>query len=340
MFVTTNPGGFFAALTLSAMLTLSIPQPASADTAAEDFVVAVAQTELRFWPSAEDFAAHMSGRVEEAMAHSPDLIVFPEDIGLPLIALGDADIIAEAGGVEAAIGGMLARHSAEAGALVMRHGVSPQRALWLLKAPRVREVYHDTFSALAREHEVHIAAGSAPMVLPDRPGEVFNTACVFDPEGVMHVAGTKVNLIPLEAEDGLDFSRGAVEDYVAVPLPGATIGVIVCADGWDPDIARALVEQGADVLVQVSANPEVWTDGTRSGWQDSLFSRVQELEVHGVCVMGVGNLLGLAFQGRSSIVAPRDWTADGSGFVAEVDSATEEALLVLRLNPKRGTKRP
>jgi predicted amidohydrolase len=143
----------------------------------------------------------------------------------------------------------------------------------------------------------------------------------------MHIAGTKVHLVPLEREDGLDLSPGSVEDYAVLRLPGATVGVIVCADAWDPAIAQHLVDQGAEVLMQVSANPEQWAADTRATWREGLFARVQELGVFGVSVMGVGNLLGLPLQGRSAALAPCSWTEDGSGYLAEADSATAERIV-------------
>jgi hypothetical protein len=45
--------------------------------------------------------------------------------------------------------------------------------------------------------------------------------------------------------------------------------------------------QGAEVLLQVSANPEVWSPTHRQGWNQSLFSRAQELGVYGVQCMGL-----------------------------------------------------
>lgn len=328
-------GGVLMALGFTAIL---LAHGASAQTQPADnaeLVVVAAQTELRFPASAEEFAEHMRSRVEAAMVYRPDLIVFPEDIAMPLIALGDYDLVTGAGSPEEAIGGLLTRHSAAVGALVAEHEVSPQRALWLAKAEVISATYRETFSALSREHEVYIAAGSVPMVPPDRPGAVLNTACVFDPAGEMQIVGTKVHLVPLEGEEGLDFSPGSAEDYRIVRTPKATFGTIICADGWDPAIAAALVEQGAEVLVQVSANPERWSEGTREGWRDSLFSRVQELGVYGVCVMGVGNLLGVPMQGQSAIVAPCDWTPDGSGFIAEAASATGEEIIAATLDLSR-----
>ncbi|MBD3292547.1 MAG: hypothetical protein GF393_06455, partial [Armatimonadia bacterium] len=310
-----------------------------ASHAAADLTVAVAQTELRFWPSAEDFAHHMAERVEAAIARDPDLIVFPEDIGLPLVALGDAEALVGADSLDAAVAAMLARNAETVGKLVAEHGVSPARALWLAKAPLIREAYQEAFAALAITHGVYIAAGSVPMVSDD-PARVLNTACVFDPQGVMHIIGRKVHLVPLEREDGLDFARGSMEDYTVFPMPQASLGVIICADAWDAEIAKKLVDDGADLLVQVSANPEVWTDNTRATWQESLLTRVEELGVHGVCAMAVGDLLGVPFHGRSAVLAPRDLTDDRSGYLAEAGSATEEEIIVETLDLGRDEDAP
>ena len=335
-----SPAPIRALAMIAAICAAGLILPASFCAAddAEGFVVAIAQTELRFPASAEDYAGHMARQVEAAMEHGPDLIVFPEDIGLPLIALGDLDALAQAESMQSAVMALLARHAEAVGAMIAEHGVSPMRALWLVKDPVISETYRETFSALARDHAVHIVAGSTPMVLPGREADSFNTACIFDPEGEMHVVGTKVNLIPLERDEGLDLSPGSLDDYVVFEMAGAVVGTIICADGWVPEIAQALVDQGAQILVQVSANPEVWSEGTREGWKDSLFTRVQDLGVYGICVMGVGDLLGVPFQGQSSVVAPREWTEDQSGFVAETVSATGEEILVIELDLAPATR--
>jgi predicted amidohydrolase len=322
---------------LAATLLVVFSAPASRADGTK-LVVAAAQTELRFWQSAEDFAAHMASRVQAAVPYAPDIIAFPEDIGTPLVALEDYDIIAQADSITQAVQALAERHAPELGAVIAKHHVSAQRALWLIKADLIKKTYQDTFSALARRHKIYIAAGSTPMVFPERPAEVFNTACVFDPDGLMHVVGTKVNLVELEQASGLDFSPGSVESYKVFRTPKAIVGCIICADGWHPSIARALVHQGAQLLLQVSANPEVWTEDTRRGWQDSLFSRVQELKVYGVCVMGVGQLLGLPFQGQSAVFAPKEWTDDRSGIIAQAPGATDEAIVAATLDITRVAK--
>lgn len=319
---------------LAAIFLPVLAQPLAADTDPR-FTVAAVQTELRFWPSAADFTAHMTERVQAALEAHPDLIVFPEDIGTPLVTLGDEDLVVRARTLSDAIQALAARHALEVGGYVAEHRVSLQRALWLTKAHTLETAYRDTFSALARRYKVPILAGSAPMVVPDEPSQVFNTACLFDPEGTMHVLGRKIHLVDLEGPKGFDFSPGSLESYEVFRLPQAVIGCIVCADGWHPEVARALVDQGAQVLLQVSANPEVWTEGTREGWKNSLFTRVQELKVYGVCAMGVGTLLDLPIQGQSAILAPTEWTEQGDGFLAEAASPTEQAVVVATLDLSR-----
>ena len=297
--------------------------------------VAVAQTELRFYRTPEEFAGHMAQRVEAAMARRPDLVVLPEDIGTPLVALGDVEALGAARTLRDGAASLILRHAAEVGALAAKHKVSPTRALWLVKADAIRKVYEETFAALARRHKVHLVAGSVPLVFPERPADVFNVCCLFAPDGKMHLLARKVNLIDLEKADGLDLSPGAAEDLRVFRMPQATIGVLVCADGWHAPLARRLAEQGAQVILQVSANPEVWTAGTRTGWKESLFTRVQEVKRWGVLCMGVGTLLDLPFQGQSAIVAPKEWTPDGSGFLAEAKRPDGEEIVVGRLDLSR-----
>ena len=209
--------------------------------------------------------------------------------------------------------------------------MSPVRALWLLKAEEIRRVYESTFSSLARKHQVHLAAGSVPLVMPDRPDHVFNAGCIFSPDGKMHVVALKVNLTPLEQAASLDFSAGRPQDQRVYRLPSATIGVLVCADAWHGKLAEQLVDQGTELLLQVSANPEIWTAGHPKSWRESLYKQVQRLNVYGVVCMGVGQLFDVPFQGQSQILAPVAWTVDRSGVLKETDTATEEAVVAVRL---------
>ncbi|MDD4270295.1 MAG: hypothetical protein PHO07_15355 [Pirellulales bacterium] len=296
--------------------------------------MAVVQTRLQLYDRAAEFAAHMARRLEEAMEHRPQLVVLPEDIGTPLLTLGDAGLLADCQRLAEARTRLADRYRGPIEAACARWKVSPARGLWLVKADRIREVYGATFSDLARKHRVHIIAGSVPWAVPQKCGEVHNASCLFKPDGSLHVVARKVHLTPLERSDGLDLSPGEPQDLRVFEVEEVKVGVLVCADGWHGELADRLVKQGAELLVQVSANPEVWGDGTRRGWESSLFTQVERLGVYGVVCMGVGSLFELPFQGQSQIIAPRrpDGPRGRRPYVLrETRSATEEEVISLRL---------
>jgi predicted amidohydrolase len=299
------------------------------------FTVASAQTQLQFYHGEDDFAAHMAQRVQAAMKSKPDLIVFPEDLGITLVVLGEQDALAGVKTLPDAIKAIVARHIAEIGPLCAKYKVSPQRGLFLVKAAEVKRIYRDTFTRLARENTVHIVAGSVPMKFQYSPSAVYNVACLFTPRGRMHIVARKVNLIDLEQAQGLDLSPARPEDSRVFNVGGVTMGCLVCMDAWDAAMAKRLVKKGAQVLVQVSANPSLWTKEEQARWRKSVWTRVQELGVYGVTCMGVGELVGLPFQGVSQIVAPKAWTKDGSGVIAQAGTATEEAMVVATLDMSR-----
>ncbi len=299
------------------------------------YTVAAVQTELRFYASEHDYAAHMAERMAAAMQFKPDLVVFPEDIGLPLAALGDQEALVGVGSLQEALTADVGRHTAEIQPICAKYGVSPQRALFLLKADQMKRVYRDTFSQLSRANSVNIVAGSIPMKFPSAPSHMYNVACVFTPSGRMRVVARKVHPIDIEQADGLDLSPASPEDSVPFNAGNARVGCLVCADGWDPAMAKRLVDKGAEILVQVSANPKVWTTEEQAGWKEGLWTRVQELGVYGVTCMGVGNMVGVPFQGTSQVLAPEAWTDSGTGVLAEAPSPTEETVVVAVLDMSR-----
>lgn len=298
--------------------------------------IAAVQARLRFFPTEAQYASYIMARVEEAMRHKPDLVVFPEDVGLPLVSLGECSVLcAESKTVREAIEKLTARHSKALDVQCRNLGVSPVRGLWLLKAGRIRRVYQATFQRAAQRFRVHIVAGSVPMTFREAPGQVFNTCCLFSPDGRMHAMARKVHLVDLEGPQGLDFSAGSPESYRTFDLPWARIGCIVCADAWDPAIARRLVDDGAQVLIQVSANPALWTVAEQEQWLKGLFARVQELGVYGVSCMAIGKLLDVPFEGRTQILAPKAWTKDETGVLADVPVLRSEAIVAARLDLRR-----
>lgn len=87
-----------------------------------------------------------------------------------------------------------------------------------------------------------IAAGS----VFERDGdEIYNTAIVVDPEGTLVARYRK--LFPWQPFEGT--SPGA-EPAPVFEIPGVgTLGVMICYDGWFPEVARGLALAGAEMIV-------------------------------------------------------------------------------------------
>ena len=98
----------------------------------------------------------------------------------------------------------------------------------------------DYFGALARKHGLYIVAG-----LIERAGHlVYNTAALIDPDG--HVAGTyrKATLPRSEVKRGI--APGT--DYPVFDTKFGKVGIMICYDGFFPEVARELTNRGAEVI--------------------------------------------------------------------------------------------
>ncbi|TAK71432.1 MAG: carbon-nitrogen hydrolase family protein [Dehalococcoidia bacterium] len=117
------------------------------------------------------------------------------------------------------------------------------------------------FATKAREHGVYIAAG---MALDDGRGGWANGAALFDRRGAL--AGTYAKSF-LWHFDGKWFSRG--ERWPVFETDFGRIGMLICADGRTPEIARSLVLNGAQIVLDLTA----WVSGGRSPEQLSTIQR-------------------------------------------------------------------
>ncbi|NPV48523.1 MAG: carbon-nitrogen hydrolase family protein [Armatimonadetes bacterium] len=286
--------------------------------------VALAQTELRLYPSEAAYVAHMGERLAEAMRSHPDLVVFPEDIGLPLALVDSYDVLRNCATVADAARALIAEEPAALSTMSSRWGWSPARA-WLVRhSEQLSRCYRRVFGALARQHSVYVVAGSAP--LPYRGRVPGNVACVFGPDGRVAGVAPKVNLISLEGPEGLDLLPARCEELRPVDTPLGRLGVIVCADAWDPAIAQAYRRAGAQLLVNCLANPEPWSEDQQASFDaNSLPARIAETGLPGVQCFAVGRLFDLTFTGRSQCVLP---LPDGRWrVVARAGSAVEEEIV-------------
>jgi predicted amidohydrolase len=170
-------------------------------------------------------------------------------------------------------------------------------------------------SHIAREATCVIVAGAAVR----RGDALYNGAIVVDRDG--NLAGSAEKLF-LWHFDRQWFAPGASIAPVRTSL--GALGVLICADGRMPGIARALVDRGAEILVM----PTAWVTSGRDpqrleNLQADLLGRVRALE-NGVPFVAANKcgveLNMVAYCGKSQIVS-------ASGDVITLASQTDEELI-------------
>jgi deaminated glutathione amidase len=108
-------------------------------------------------------------------------------------------------------------------------------------------------SGAAGDHGVAVVAG----VFEPAPGDrVYNTAVAFDAEGRLTAAYRKIHLFDALGHRESD-QVVAGHEPVVTDLSGLRVGVLTCYDIRFPELARALVARGADLIVV----PAGWAAG-------------------------------------------------------------------------------
>jgi len=98
----------------------------------------------------------------------------------------------------------------------------------------------DYFAAAAKRYGLYIVAG-----LVERDGiGLYNVAALFGPQGQLVGKYRKVCLPRSEVEAGLTPGK----DYPVFDTPLGRIGMMVCYDGFFPEVARELSNRGAEII--------------------------------------------------------------------------------------------
>ncbi|GGP83045.1 carbon-nitrogen hydrolase family protein [Streptosporangium pseudovulgare] len=158
----------------------------------------------------------------------------------------------------------------------------------------------------ARAHRMAVIAGVfEPGGQPDGPGggRVHNTAVALGPSGEIAAAYRKIHLFD---------SFGARESELVAPggtpavveLAGLRIGLVTCYDVRFPELGRALVDRGAEVLAVIAA----WGSGPMKEEHWATLVRARAIE-NTVWVAAVGQAPNPASRdgfgvGRSMLVDP------------------------------------
>ena len=211
------------------------------------------------------------------------------------------------------------RSAGEAGAkvVVLPEGTLPAYVLGYTRfdASEIEQTLEDC-KAVAREMELVLVVGAARI----REGHTYNSAIVFETDGSIAGAADKHFLWHFDRQW---FTSG--ERIEPIRTSVANLGVLVCADGRIPTIARTLVDRGAEILVM----PTAWVTSGRDpavleNIQADLLARVRAREnaVPFVAANKCGVELGcVAYCGKSQIVS-----AEGT-VIAVAAQAHEETIL-------------
>jgi predicted amidohydrolase len=96
------------------------------------------------------------------------------------------------------------------------------------------------FGTLARRHNLYVVAG-----LVERDGHlIYNTAALIGPDGKLVGKYRKVSLPRSEVEGGICPGN----DYPVFDTRFGKVGMMVCYDGFFPEVARQLTNRGAEVI--------------------------------------------------------------------------------------------
>lgn len=247
---------------------------------------------------------------KEAVEQGAQLVVFPEDSGVPLVGFipGLEDLAAE--GFDSAVKEVSGDETKIAD-------------VFRLLSPAVKRICETTFSTLARSFRVYIISGSAYLEDDDR--KMRNIGYFFDPDGNIIAKQRKLHLLPLEAEWG--FEPGRELEVVDTRL--GRIAFPICMDATYFETFRIARLRGADIVAIAAANNEEYLF-----WRTmrGIWPRVQESQVLGVSAHAVGNLIGIPFTGRSGLLGPLELTQSEDGYITQADTFDDEEVVVGDLN--------
>ncbi len=118
------------------------------------------------------------------------------------------------------------------------------------------------FSDMGKNEKAYVLASS-----PSKIGEsLYNMAFLFDPFGECVHTTAKCNVT--NSEQNLGFIS-ANQEPKAIELPFGKIAIAICLDVFNESYINNLKQQGTQIVLQPSANPQAWAAPAKSSgvWQ-------------------------------------------------------------------------
>jgi omega-amidase len=154
-------------------------------------------------------------------------------------------------------------------------------------------------------------------VLQEDGGKYYNTSTLWR-NGVLVAKYKKIN--PIDAEVKAGVSRGCTP--MVLDTDFGRLGMIVCADTFDPVLVKKVAELGAEIVTlpvaAMGTHPTVKGHPLTEGIARD----------YGMFILKIGNVCSNMRGGRSAVIAP--W-----GILGEVTDAPEDSVLTAELDMQK-----
>jgi omega-amidase len=162
--------------------------------------------------------------------------------------------------------------------------------------------------------DIYLLGGT---ILQENEGKYYNTSTLWR-NGKLIAKYEKINPIQTEVEAGI--SKGNQPTTVDTEI--GKIGLLVCADSFDPVLVKKVAQLGAEII-----SLPVAAMGTHPIVKGHPLTEAIARD-YGVFVLKVGNVCSNMRGGRSAIIAP--W-----GVLGEVTDAPEDSIISAELEMER-----
>ena len=152
-------------------------------------------------------------------------------------------------------------------------------------------------SGLARRNGIYVQAGL--VIAGGDAGRPQNVAAIFDPSGQRVAQYAKIHLFSYAGEPA---SYRPGDAPLVVPVQEAILAPVICYDLRFPELFRAVVQLGAELITVIAC----WPEARQSHWLALLQARAIENQCYVAAVNRCGREpFGLTYSGRSQIIDPR-----------------------------------
>lgn len=270
--------------------------------------VAAIQLPFAYFNTPQEFADHVRAPIERAAQIGAQIILLPHLASFMLFGMFDHD----------------ARSTDSLDDLAQRQTISTRA--WLNeRAGYVFEFYAHLFQSLASRVETWLAPGT---VLEMENDALYLTAFLINPAGEIVGRQRQLRVTAPEIEWGV-----AAGDTLRVfETEIGDFGFVIGADVHDPEIARALATQGANVLLHPAANLVGTFRGNVSDPSQAETSHAETFPRNVSTYAVQANLVGGNFRGRSAIYAPVEMTEEKNGILAQATKDAEGEIIFADLD--------